>query len=176
MRSDTTFPDTRYFPCCGRRSFSGLGSWCTRRSPWQSCKHRNMAVRHVRHHNRWCSTWRSLQTVWYRFPGNQNQCLEALRMQAVKTVYLNTVIRLLTITNKPPSRIHFDAPGCFSANPAHKFLIFSINTYPFLFLPDRCTFIYPIFLDVVLSVLLSSLLSYHRDFFHGDNLHNLCFF
>ena len=45
--------------------------------------------------------------------------------------YFSTVIRLLTITNKPPSRIHFDAPGCFSANPSHKPLIFSIILIPF---------------------------------------------
>ena len=30
--------------------------------------------------------------------------------------YLSTVIRLLTITNNPPSLIHFEALGCFSEN------------------------------------------------------------
>ena len=33
----------------------------------------------------------------------------------VSRMYLNTVITLLTMTNKPPSRIHLAAAGCLAA-------------------------------------------------------------
>src|SRR5699024_7968240 len=36
--------------------------------------------------------------------------------------YLNTVIRLLTITNRPPSRTHLAAAGCLAAKLFQKFI------------------------------------------------------
>lgn len=47
-----------------------------------------------------------------------------------KSKYLSTVIKLLTITNRPPSRIHLEAPGCLSAKCCHEFLILSIICSP----------------------------------------------
>ena len=36
---------------------------------------------------------------------------------------MSTVTRLLTMMNRPPSRIHLDAAGCFSTKLFHQFLI-----------------------------------------------------
>ena len=40
--------------------------------------------------------------------------------------YLNTVIRLLTMTNRPPSRTHLAAAGCLSAKLFQNFIVSSL--------------------------------------------------